>query len=174
MKLRGRLKQRSYDDNGKLLATFEIDRVQDVNELIKVEIGEDLALKVSKKGKHRSTEQNSLMWAIIAEIVKHESGIVTEDGRWEMYTYGIESQGVEYEDLYIPKGSLKTIKKAFRACRVIEEYDTNVWVRCFTGSSKFNKKQMGELIDWFLRYASNLNIPLIDYRAEYEELFNAR
>ena len=156
---------------GKPLITFEIDRMADVNDITKLEQNERLKLKITKQGSNRTYLQNNLMWAIIAEIDAKENGIPSEDGRWDIYTLGIESMGIEYEDYLIPKEALKAIKKGYRATRVIAEYTEQYQVRCFIGSSRFNKKQMGELIDYFLRYAEELEIPLYDYRVQYNELF---
>lgn len=171
MELRGEIKGLSYNLEGKPLITFEIDRMADINRLTELNQNERLKLKITKQGTNRTIYQNNLMWGIIAEIDRVENGIPSEDGRWDIYTYGIEYMGIEYEDYLIPKEALKAIKKGFRATRVIEEYEDKYRVRCFVGSSRFNKKQMGELIDYFIRYAGELNILLADYRNQYEELF---
>lgn len=164
MELRGEIKGISYNLEGKPLITFEIDRMADVNNIPTLEKDEKLKIKITKQGSNRTVYQNNLMWGIIAEIDRTENGIPTEEGRWNIYTYGIEYMGIEYEDYLIPKEALKAIKKGFRATRVIEEYEDKYQVRCFVGSSRFNKTQMGELIDYFIRYAGELNIPLTDYR----------
>lgn len=171
MELRGEVTAISYNMQGKPLITFEIDRMADVNRITELNKDERLKLKIVKQGSNRTYLQNNLMWAIIAEIDAKENGIPSEDGRWDIYTLGIENMGIEYEDYLIPQKALKAIKKGYRATRVLENYGDDVLVRCFIGSSRFNKKQMGELIDYFLRYAQELEIPLIDYRAEYNRLF---
>ena len=171
MELRGEIKGISYNLAGKPLITFEIDRMADVNNILTLEKDEKLKIKISKQGSNRTVYQNNLMWGIIAEIDRAENGMPTEEGRWDIYTYGIEYMGIEYEDYLIPKAALKAIKKGFRATRVINDLGEQLQVRCFVGSSRFNKSQMGELIDYFIRYAGELNIPLVDYRNQYEELF---
>ena len=171
MELRGEIKGISYNLAGKPLITFEIDRMADVNNILTLEKDEKLKIKISRTGSNRTVYQNNLMWGIIADIDRVENGIPTEEGRWDIYTYGIEYMGIEYEDYLIPKAALKAIKKGFRATRVIEDMGEQLQVRCFVGSSRFNKSQMGELIDYFIRYAGELNIPLVDYRHQYEELF---
>ena len=171
MELRGEIKGISYSLDGKPLITFEIDRMADVNDIATLQKDEKLKIKISKVGSNRTVYQNNLMWGIIAEIDRVENGIPTEDGRWNIYTYGIEHMGIEYEDYLIPKEALKAIKKGFRATRVIEDMGEQLQVRCFVGSSRFNKSQMAELIEYFIRYAGELDIPLVDYRHQYEELF---
>lgn len=171
MELRGTVKGLSYSMQGKPLLTFEIDRMADVNNISTLEKDEKLKIKITKQGSNRTVYQNNLMWGIIAEIDRAENGIPTEEGRWDIYTYGIEYMGIEYEDYLIPKAALKAIKKGFRATRVIEDMGEQLQVRCFVGSSRFNKSQMADLIEYFIRYAGELNIPLADYRSQYEELF---
>ena len=171
MELRGEIKGISYNMQGKPLITFEIDRMADVNNISTLEKDEKLKIKITKQGSNRTVYQNNLMWGIIAEIDRAENGVPTEEGRWGIYTYGIEYMGIEYEDYLIPKAALKAIKKGFRATRVIEDMGEQLQVRCFVGSSRFNKSQMADLIEYFIRYAGELNIPLADYRSQYEELF---
>ena len=171
MELRGEVRSISYNMQGKPLITFEIDRMADVNNISTLEKDEKLKIKITKQGSNRTVYQNNLMWGIIAEIDRAENGIPTEEGRWGIYTYGIEYMGIEYEDYLIPKAALKAIKKGFRATRVIEDMGEQLQVRCFVGSSRFNKSQMADLIEYFIRYAGELNIPLADYRNQYEELF---
>ena len=171
MELRGEVRSISYNMQGKPLITFEIDRMADVNNISTLEKDEKLKIKITKQGSNRTVYQNNLMWGIIAEIDRAENGVPTEEGRWGIYTYGIEYMGIEYEDYLIPKAALKAIKKGFRATRVIEDMGEQLQVRCFVGSSRFNKSQMADLIEYFIRYAGELNIPLADYRSQYEELF---
>ena len=111
MELRGEIKGISYNLAGKPLITLEIDRMADVNKIPTLEKDEKLKIKITKQGSNRTVYQNNLMWGIIAEIDRVENGIPTEEGRWDIYTYGIEYMGIEYEDYLIPKEALKAIKK---------------------------------------------------------------
>ena len=171
MELRGEIKGISYNLEGKPLITLEIDRMADVDKISDLDKNERLKIKITKQGTNRTTYQNNLMWGIIADIDKAQNGIPSEDGRWDIYTYGIEFMGIEYEDYLIPKEALKAIKKGFRATRVIDDLGEQLQVRCFVGSSRFNKSQMGELIEYFISYAYELGIMLNDYRDEYNNLF---
>ena len=150
MELRGEVNSISYNMQGKPLITFEIDRMADVNNIATLQKDEKLKIKISKQGSNRTLYQNNLMWGIISEIDRVENGIPTEEGRWDIYTYGIEYMGIEYEDYLIPKAALKAIKKGFRATRVIEDMGEQLQVRCFVGSSRFNKSQMADLIEYFI------------------------
>lgn len=171
MDLRGTIQDISFSFIGEPLITFKLNRTAATNEILDYDKEQPLKLKISKAGNSRTLRQNNLMWKIINDIDNGLNGYQTESGRWDIYTTGIEELGVEYEDYKIPAKSVEIFKKSFRKCRVIEEYGEEVILRCFTGSSKFNKKQMGELIDWFIRYAAELQIPIIDYRNEWNDLY---
>lgn len=171
MELRGKVNNLSYSLDGKPILSLEIQRTADANNITKLKPDSLYKIKLNEQGSNRTVYQNNLMWGIIAEIDKAENGIPSEDGRWDIYTLGIENMGIEYEDYLIPQKALKAIKKGYRATRVLENYRDDVLVRCFIGSSRFNKKQMGELIDYFLDWAAQLEIPLYDYRTQYNELF---
>lgn len=171
MDLRGTIQDISFSFTGEPLVTFKLNRTAATNEILDYDKEQPLKLKISKAGNSRTLRQNNLMWKIINDIDNGLNGYQTESGRWDIYTTGIEELGVEYEDYKIPAKSVEIFKKSFRKCRVIEEYGEEVILRCFTGSSKFNKKQMGELIDWFIRYAAELQIPIIDYRNEWNDLY---
>ena len=171
MDLRGNIQDISFSMTGEPLITFKLDRTARTNEIFEYDKEQALKLKITKTGNHRTVRQNNLMWAILTDIDKGLNGHPTENGRWEIYTMGIEELGVEYEDVKVEIKAVEVFKTQFRKCRVIEEYRDYVILRCFIGSSKFNKKQMGELIDWFIRYASKMQIPIIDYRNEWESMF---
>ena len=170
MDLRGKIENISYGLYGEPLLTIKLDRTARTNEI--VDYNQELVkLKLTKAGTSRTLQQNNLLWGIIADIDRGLNGIPTEIGRMDIYTTGIENLGVEYEDYKLPAKSVEIVRKGFRKCRVIEEYGEDVILRCFTGSSKFNKKQMGELIDWFIRYAAKMQIPIRDYMDEWQGLF---
>ena len=171
MDLRGNIHEIYYSATGEPLVTFKLNRTANTNDILNYEKEQPLNLKISKAGNSRTLRQNRLMWKIINDIDRGLNGYQTESGRWDIYTTGIEELGVEYEDYKIPVKSVEIFKKSFRKCRVIEEYGEDVILRCFVGSSKFNKKQMGELIDWFIRYAAELQIPIMKYQDEWNELY---
>ena len=171
MKLKGKLKDVSYNKTGKPRITLELERYLDVNQINDIEEEDLLNIKISNARKSRTLEQNNLLWAIINDIDKNVNGVATEEGRWQLYIQGIEEVGAEYEDIIIPSTSLDIFKEAFRSLKILEEKDNQIIVRCFVGSSKFDTKQMGDLIEYFIKSASEAGLTTIDYRAEYEALF---
>lgn len=171
MKLKGKLKNINYTIEGKPQITFELERYLDVNKIQDINNEDLLNINVSNARKSRTLDQNNLLWAIISDIDKKINGIPSEASRWELYIQGIEEVGAEFEDIEIPSKSLRIFKSAFRAYKILDEKDDRILLRCFVGSSKFDTKQMGSLIDYFLRMASEAGVTIIDYRAEFERLF---
>ena len=160
-----------YENQGKVYMVTRLDKNLLTEKEIEDAKQKRTKIKILKDGQGRTLQQNALMWKIISDIDEGVNGIPTEDGRREIYTMGIEQLGVEYEDFLILSHAVDFFKKNFRRCRIIDYIDDRVLLRCFTGSSKFNKKQMGELIDWFIRFAARLEIPILDYQDEWEVLF---
>lgn len=171
MKLKGKLKNISYNKFGKPLITLELERYLDVNRINDLPEEELLNINLSNAKDSRTLRQNNLLWAIISDIDKKINGIPSEVTRWELYIQGIEEVGAEFEDVIIPRKSLKIFKGAFRAYKVLQEQGDKILLRCFIGSSKFDTKQMGDLIDYFIKKASELGITIVDYRLEYARLF---
>lgn len=171
MKLQGNFKSLGYSEFGKPIISLELDRILDINEIEKLNKDDRYNIKITNAKESRTLRQNNLLWAIIGDIDKKINGLPTEEGRWSIYTQGIEEVGAEYEDVIIPKKSLKIFKSAFRSYKILEDYGNSILLRCFIGSSHFDKKQMGDLIDYFLKTAADNGVTIIDYRSEYEELF---
>ncbi|MGF0095029.1 hypothetical protein ACQRC6_01195 [Peptoniphilus sp. SGI.035] len=171
MKVKGRLKNLNYNIEGKPQVTFELERYLDINKIYEIKEEDLLNINISKAKKSRTLDQNNLLWAIISDIDRKINGIPSEIFRWDLYIQGIEEAGIEYEDVLIPQKSLKIFKQAFRAYKILGEKEDKILLRCFLGSSKFDTKQMTNLIDYFLKKASELGVTIVDYREEYERLF---
>lgn len=171
MKLKGRLKNLNYSLEGKPQATFELERYLDINKIGEIEEKDLLNLNISNARKSRTLAQNNLLWAIISDIDKKINGIPSEVTRWDLYVAGIEETGVEFEDVIIPKKSLGIFTQAFRACKILDERDEQIILRCYVGSSKFDTKQMANLIDYFIKKATEVGVTIVDYKQEFEKLF---
>ena len=181
MDLRGKIYSRTFSDMGEPLITFKFERTADLNDIYDYDLDQRLKVKIGKVGDSRTNRQNSLMWAILGEIDIGINGkaYASEHGRTDIYTMGVEALGAEYVDELVSLEAIPALKNQYRACRQLNyhgeiEGKEMYWVRCFIGSSQFNKEQMGRLIDWFLRYAANLQIPITDYRNEWIDLFEEK
>lgn len=175
MDLKGTLESIKYSSLGEPIIEIKLYRTASTNEILQVEYGEYLKLKVSKGKETRSNRQNALMWAIITEIDRGmHDGVSTVETKDEIYCFGLEAIGLVYDDIEIPIGALPYVRKGARAMRILNEDGEKQYVRCFIGSSKYTIKEMSFLIDWFLRYAYELKIPIRDYAMEYQELFTEK
>lgn len=171
MELRGKVNNLSYSLDGKPILSLEIQRMADANSITKLKPDSLYKIKLNEQGSNRTLYQNNLMWAILSDIDAKINGVMSEDGRWKLYIDALEFMGVDYQDLIIPREALDIVKQGCRTTKILEENGNQLLVRCFTGSSKFNKKQMGEIIDYLIRQASDLGIEIQDYSAEYDWLF---
>ena len=171
MELRGKLAQVAYTVDGKPSIRLDLERMGDINKIAEMDPEQRVKIKITELGKSRTNLQNALMWAIISDIDRAENGIPTEKGRWKIYLHGLESIGVEFEDLIIRTENVEYFTDKYRTCRVLNEFDGKSYVRCYIGSSRFTKAQMSELIDGFIRHAAEYKIPTIDYIAERERIF---
>lgn len=98
----------------------------------------------------RSIEQNALMWELITQIANATAGA----DKWDIYISGLEKANAEYEYLACLPETEENLKRVFRAIKpagvMPTPKGTQMTVyKCYTGSSKYNSKEMTELIDYF-------------------------
>ena len=109
----------------------------------------------------RSLEQNRLMWKIIQRLAKE-----TDNDEWDIYIQGLEKADCLSEYLMILPEALESIKQSFRAVKVCERRDYNgkqmLVVKVFVGSSKFDTQEMTELINYFIKLASEFGVYIGD------------
>ena len=170
MELKGKIKEITYNKKGIPNLYIELERTKDINKIDEIE-QEEIKIKITPVKNSRTLRQNNLLWQIITDIDIEQNAIPTEEGRWEIYTRAIEELGAEYEDIILDTKAIKMIKNKFRATKILAEKNGKTLIRCFIGSSNFNKKQMAQLIDYLLDQAQKLNIPIIDYTIEYQNIF---
>lgn len=109
----------------------------------------------------RSLEQNRLMWKIIQKLAKE-----TDNDEWDIYIQGLEKADCLSEYLMILPEAFESIKQSFRAVKVCERRDYNgkqmLVVKVFVGSSKFDTQEMTELINYFIKLASEFGVYIGD------------
>ena len=116
----------------------------------KIEEGKQYTVVFKDLENIRSDEQNRKMWAIIQEIA-----LENNEDTWKIYTDGLEETGIKFVEIQIIPEAFNALAQEFRAIKVtgsIKDKDCNHMLicKCFIGSSKFNTKEMTELIDYFL------------------------
>ncbi len=137
---------------------FIVLKTQDSNNL---EIGKMYNISFKKYHTNRSIEQNRMMWGIIQRIAKE-----TQNDEMDIYVDGLEKANCVSEFLMMLPEAYESIKKTVRAAKICEtrEYNGNQMhvVKVFIGSSKYDTKEMTELINYFIQLASELNIYIGD------------
>lgn len=119
------------------------------------------SIDFKKYHKNRSVEQNKMMWGIIQQIANE-----TDNDIMDIYCQGLEHANAKSEFMMCLPEAIEDVKKCFRAVKICETREYNgkqmAVVKCYIGSSKFDTKEMKELIDYFIRLAGEIGI-IIDY-----------
>ena len=137
------IKAKLVSNRGGLLV-FETDYPPD----IETEKFYNLTLKQYKNS--RSLEQNALMWELITQIANATQG----SDKWDIYVSGLEQANAEYEYLACLPETEDSLKRVFRAIKPVGVMPTPkgkqmTVYKCYTGSSKYNSKEMTDLINYF-------------------------
>ena len=161
MKIIANYTRKLIDDNGNVEITFTVDNwafKRSVNELMK----QPYAIEIKAPKSKRSLDQNRLLWEIIGQISK-ELNIDDLD----IYSYLIEKNNAIYVEVAVKKDKIESLRGMFRAVRVIRPTKENgedfVIARLYSGSSQFNTKEMSELINYALDYASESGLDTAYY-----------
>ena len=104
------------------------------------------------------------MWVLIHELSKY-----WKEDDIDIYCKALQDTGAKYEDLVGTEEIEKSLRKSFRAVKIIRPFLQNgkkfYVYRCYLGSSKFNREEMGLLIDKIIEWASECGINT-DYYVE--------
>ena len=134
---------------------LKLNRPIDLDESKKYEV-------TMKEYKHkRSLEQNSYMWALIGEIDKKLNGGRPNEPI-DVYIHCLQRANAKYDFIYLVHEAVDEMKKKFRAMEYIGKVKVNGVVlenwKIYYGSSTMNTKEMSNLIDCVLDYASEVGI----------------
>ena len=147
---------------GGIELTFQVDHHQlaTVDDLKP----QEYAIEVKKPYKKRSLNQNSYLWALINEICLEEDGDIS--GAEDKYIQLLQMAGAKSVILEMPREAVDDFKEVFRTIKILDEYrdrdGIKATVQAFYGSSTFDTKEMAQLVDTKIRYASEIGIE-IDY-----------
>lgn len=113
----------------------------------------------------RSLEQNSYMWLLIGEIDKKLNGGRPNEPI-DVYIHCLQRANAKYDFVYVIHDAVNELKKKFRAMEYIGKVEVNGVIlenwKIYYGSSTMNTKEMSNLIDCVLDYASEVGIDDID------------
>ena len=166
---------RMTNENGDLIISYVVKdkspAIMAYNESKAVE--GRLEIEVKQYKSKRSLEQNRLLWALLSKMAEAISGTSTRTTTEECYCDMLEEANVECDYILALPEAENRLHKAFRAIRKIDEREVNGKVlnmyQCFVGSSKFNTKQMTDLIETVLDRLAELGVYDSDIELAREE-----
>lgn len=154
MKLIAEYKNKVINREGKINLIFTVEpKMLGIVESLKNELYE---LEIKKPSSKRSTRQNAYLWALINEICMFEDGNTSHSE--ELYLTLLEISGAKYTIVSIDKKAYDDFAKLVRHSKILDETETTYTLQVFIGSSRYNSKEMTQLIETTLRYASELGI----------------
>ena len=166
--LTGSLKNVAFDRDGKPLVTFQInERISALSMADDFYSVEKLSLKVDKYRPKRSLNANAYLWVLCDRLADK----LSEDGiphtKDDVYQDAIKARGIYREQGELPIDFAKTSRHAWEMLGkgwVTEQVDfepdgDRVIVRYYYGSSQYNARQMGRVIDWLVEECRRLGVP---------------
>jgi hypothetical protein len=136
---------------------LRIDNHRHASYLAELVEGIDYRIDIKPIKSKRSIEQNKLLWALL-----HALEIETKVIAMTWYIQALQDTGAVCEYIWATEKTEDSLKKQFRAIERIKPHkikNSNGWLyKVFIGSSKFNTKEMTELIETVLRYCAELDI----------------
>ena len=137
---------------GKWSVSFDIDRPEDIPQ------GElDLTIKPYKP--KRSLSANAYMWVLVGKLAD-KTGLPPD----EIYRNAIRAVGIS-QLMVVNARAVSTIDHVWQAYglgwfteRVDEDKDGEVILRCYYGSSSYDRKQMAALIDYIVQDCKAMGI----------------
>lgn len=126
----------------------------------------EIDIEIKKHSKKRSLDANAYLWVLcgkLAETLQKEAPKVTKDG---VYRRAIREVGI-YQDIEINTEAVKTLNTLWKSkgvgwfTEMVDEAQDakKAVVRCYYGSSTYNARQMGRLIDYLIEDCRALGIP---------------
>lgn len=112
--------------------------------------------------KNRSLNQNAYFWKLVSEIAIKENGDLRNIDN--LYSTLLKKCGAKYEVLYMKETAYESLKEygCIKNCLVVKRQVVNnqamIKILIFYGSSTFDTKEMSNLIDTTLKYASEVGI----------------
>jgi hypothetical protein len=159
----GRLLRTSIEC-GRLVVSFIVDQNHErktIDELQDLQSVERLTIDAKKYRERRSLDANAYCWQLIDKIAKR-LGV----DKWTWYLHSIREYGV-FQDVKIVREAVSMLQRYFRYVELFddgygaESSDSEgdmVVARCYFGSSKYDSKEMSDLIAGVVREAQELGI----------------
>lgn len=121
-----------------------------------------LEIEVKPYRSKRSLEQNRLLWVLLGKMALAMSGSKNKVSSEECYCIMLEEANVSYDYLLALPEAESMLKKSFRVVRKVGERIVNGKTlniyQYFIGSSKYDTKEMTELIESVLDKLAELGV----------------
>ncbi len=154
----------SFIVDNRYLANRAVEEFKDV---------ERLQLDIKKYTNNRTLAQNDMMWALIAQVSDLINGERSQESLDKIYGEILTQANVKRDLVAVLPNALDTLKSTFRAViptgQTIDSINDKtgkkatlitVWV--YHGSSKLTTKEMGELLDYTLKYAIESGVSAVE------------
>lgn len=137
---------------GELTITFAID--DDIQALEKLENfkGADLIIETQKYYEKKSLNANAYFWVLCTKIAH-----ALNSDKDTVYLLQLSKYGLFIDVMVIPE-AVEALRHNYRWVEPMETYGDMVSVRCYIGSSNYDKAEMARLIDGTVQDAKDLNI----------------
>lgn len=170
----------SFLPNNQVAVSFVTD-FYSANRLVReMDQADIVEVNVKERKSIRSLNQNNFMWAIIEKVSMEINGERSEESVMKIYAEILTQANVNRELVAVLPKTLDALKRTFRA--VVETGQTietineetgkksklvTAWV--YEGSSRFNVKEMNELLDYAIEYARKAEVIIDELYSLYGE-----
>lgn len=140
--------------DGDISISFRVEDIELVKEL--EAMPDTLVMDIAKYSPKRSLSANAYLWALCTEIAR-----VLKSDKDTIYLMELGRYGV-YVDIESIRDAIPALKSKFRYIEELDDsfdaYKDTITVRCYFGSSHYDRAEMQVLLDGIVRDAQDLGI----------------
>ena len=107
------------------------------------------------------------MWALIGEIDKARNGERSNDD-YDIYLEALVRAGAKFTHLLVEPQAVPMLRERFRAIQLARRIQVGEKIfcdyKCYDGSSKFDTKEMHDLIETILDMASECGLDIVYWK----------
>lgn len=127
---------------------------------LKFEDNDFLKAEITRIKDKKTLQQNRYMWELIGQIAQKQN-----QDEMEVYCQALQEANAKYtwlEGLPEIKEKLLQVYRAVQITRYEERFGKQFAIfKCYEGTSKYDKKEMMELLEIIIGWAEELDIPTI-------------
>lgn len=127
---------------------------------LKIDEKEYLKVEIKKVKDKKTLQQNKYMWKLIHQIARKQN-----QDEMEVYCQALQEANAKYtwlEGLPEIKEKLLQVYRAVQITRYEERFGKKFAIfKCYEGTSKYDKKEMMDLLEIIVGWAEELDIPTI-------------